>query len=122
MGENVLFTILWVVFSVLGEIGDRVLIHHNPMYYIVSNQGELALQAFNFILVVLTPILSLSSCLAFTMVRFHTKRGEMPPANRRFAVDNKAFVVDVGRGQYCHQLALFPPSHDLRDGADVCLG
>ncbi|POB09727.1 cytochrome C oxidase subunit II, partial [Sulfobacillus sp. hq2] len=49
MGENVVFAVLWVVFSVLGEIGDRVIIRHNPMYYIVSNQGQLALQAFNFL-------------------------------------------------------------------------
>lgn len=94
MGENVVFAVLWVVFSVLGEIGDRVLIRHNPMYYIVSNQGQLALQAFNFLLVVLTPIfVFVVLFLLFTMVRFTTNRGEMPPAHRRFAIDNKAFVM-----------------------------
>ena len=94
MRENIVFTVWWVILSVLAEIGDRVLIHHNPMYYIVSNQGEMALKAFEFIMVVLTPIfVFVVLFLLFTLVRFHTHRGEMPPANRRFAIDNKAFVV-----------------------------
>ncbi|PSR37951.1 MAG: cytochrome C oxidase subunit II [Sulfobacillus thermosulfidooxidans] len=108
MGENVVFAVLWVVFSVLGEIGDRVIIRHNPMYYIVSNQGQLALQAFNFLMVVLTPIfVFVVLFLVFTMVRFTTKRGEMPPANKRFAIDNKAFVLVWVGGSIALNLLFF---------------
>lgn len=92
MGETWVFGVLWLILSVLAELAATV-IKKNPLYYIASTQGVIALDAFNFLLTVLIPVfVFVALFLVYTMVRFSLRRGETMKPMRSYATGNKAFV------------------------------
>ncbi|WP_242968334.1 cytochrome c oxidase subunit II [Sulfobacillus sp. hq2] len=87
------FGIVWVVLSILGEMGVRVIIHNDPMYYTASNIGLMVESAMDFLIVVLVPIfIFVGLTLVWSMIRFTVKRGETPTLPEKFARSNKWFV------------------------------
>lgn len=91
--ESILFGIVWIILSAIGEWAGRILINHNPLYYTASNIGVMVEQAFDFILVVLIPIFAfVVLTFIWTMVRFHVKKGEKPELPQHWARSNRWFV------------------------------
>jgi cytochrome c oxidase subunit 2 len=78
--DMIFFGVVWVIISGLAEWG----IHRmapNTMYFLLSNQGTIALHAFNFLTTLLTPIfLFVIWYLVFTTIRFHAKSPDAKPS------------------------------------------
>lgn len=115
MGDTVVFGILWVVLSIVGELAANV-VKKNPLYYIASKQGLMAQSAFDFLLTFLLPIfIFVALFLVYTLVRFRAKRGEVPKSDKPYATRNKAFIgVWVGASILVNLLFfLHPTAADL---------
>lgn len=78
--DIVFFGIVWIIITILGEWGlQRIKAH--TMYFLITNQSNIALHAFNFLLTLLLPIfLFVIWSLVFTMIRFHAKSSEAKPS------------------------------------------
>ncbi len=90
--DIVIFGAVWVIISVLGE---WVLIKHiepHAMYFLLSNQGNIALHAFDFLMTMLLPVFLLVIWwLVWTAVRYHADSAE--PRQSRFQfTKNGAFT------------------------------
>ncbi len=91
--EVIFFAVVWIILSILGEWGDRFIITRNPLYYTASNIGLMVEHAFDFILVILTPIfLFVVLTFVWTMIRYHVRRGERPPLPDHWVRSNRWFV------------------------------
>lgn len=78
--DMVVFGVVWIVISILGEWGLHRIVP-NTMYYLLSNQGVIALHAFNFLTTLMTPIfLFVIWYLVFSAIRFHAKDAEAKPS------------------------------------------
>lgn len=82
--DFVFFGVVWVIITALAEWGlNRI--RHNTMYFLLSNQGNIALHAFNFLTVMLVPVfLFVIWYLVFTTIRFHANSAEAKPSRFQF--------------------------------------
>ncbi|MDA8192922.1 MAG: cytochrome c oxidase subunit II [Thermaerobacter sp.] len=99
MSDVVIFGILWIVFSVLGELGAKAWVDSapqgsGPYFGVASNVGLVGVHAFDFLVWVALPIfVFVALMIVFSMVRFHVRKdspatGDAPAQFR----NNKAFV------------------------------
>ncbi|NMP20854.1 cytochrome c oxidase subunit II [Sulfobacillus harzensis] len=99
MANVVLFGILWIVLSILGEFGASAWIHSapngaGPYWGTMSNLGVITAGAFDFILIIAVPIFAfVVLMLVFSMIRFGVRKnspdkGEAKDQTRA----NKAFI------------------------------
>lgn len=92
MGDILAFGLLWIVVSVLGELGLSGWIHNGTYYYTASTSALVGQDAFNFLLTVLFPVFSFVVVLIiYAMIRFRAHKGETGDAKdqRRY---NPAFI------------------------------
>ncbi|CAB1129140.1 Cytochrome C oxidase subunit II [Candidatus Hydrogenisulfobacillus filiaventi] len=90
--DYVVFGVLWVVFTVLAELGVQDWVHHGPYYFTASQQAIDGQRAFDFIITVLTPIaVFVILMLVYVMIRFRARRGETGDAPVQFRY-NRAYV------------------------------
>lgn len=79
-----IFGIVWVIISALGEWGLHR-IGLNTMYFLLSDQGNIALHAFNFLTTMLTPVfLFVIWYLVWTAIRYHAESPESRPSRVQF--------------------------------------
>ncbi len=91
MGENVLFVVIWAVLTGLGEWWFRSIRAHS-FYYTISNQGSLALSAFNFLASWLMPIFIFVALITiFAAWRFRAPDNEPKPSPLQ-AVHNRWYI------------------------------
>ncbi len=90
--DRVMFTIWWLLASVLAEWGVRALIHRGVYYYTASSQAQDGERAVAFILTVLTPVFTfVVVMLIYNFIRFSTARGVATPGPHQFQT-NKTFI------------------------------
>lgn len=78
--DIVFFGIVWVILSAVAEWA-LYLTRHNSMYFLITDQGKIALDAFNFLTTMITPVfLFVIWFLIYTMIRFRAKTKEAKPA------------------------------------------
>lgn len=98
MGSLVLFGILWVVGSLLGEWGATAWINSSPngtgpYFGTASNLGVVGAHAFDFLVWVAVPIfVFVVLMILFAMIRFRAGRGEKVVEAPSQIRNNKAFV------------------------------
>jgi len=108
------FGIVWIIITALAEWG----LHHiraNTMYFLLTNQGNIALHAFNFLLMMLTPVfLFILWYLVYTAIRFHAPNAE-PKQSRSQKTHNMLFTGIWITGSIALNLLfwLHPTSADL---------
>lgn len=105
----IIFAILWLIFSFLGEQGANWIIAHYPM--VGSVEGKISDDAIFFLLKSTVPVfVFVALWIVFSVFRFRAKKGEDGPApnqekdNWRFswswfivtAIINVIFVIDPG--------------------------
>lgn len=105
----IIFAILWVIFSLFGELGANWMIAHYPM--VASVQGKISDDAIFFLLRACIPVfIFVTLWIVYSAIRFRVKKGEEGPApnqekdNWRFswtwfivsAVLNIIFVIYPG--------------------------
>lgn len=91
LADLVLFGVLWLVFSILGEVGVNTW-GHNFYYYTASTQAYEGLDASLFIFRFLVPIfVFVVLMLLFVPLRFRAKEGVSPPPGKR-ARTNRLYV------------------------------
>ena len=90
--DRVMFTIWWLLASVLAEWGVRALIHRGVYYYTASSQAQDGERAVAFILTVLTPAFTfVVVMLIYKLIRFNTAKGVATPGPHQFQT-NKTFI------------------------------
>lgn len=99
MANMLLFGILWVVLSLLGEWGATAWINSapdgaGPFWGTASNIGVITAGAFDFILWIVVPIfVFVVLMIVFSMIRFHVPKTEKnPPEATDQRRSNKAFI------------------------------
>ncbi len=98
MANMVLFGVLWVVISLLGEWGVTAWINSapngaGPYFGTASNLGVIGAGAFDFLLWVAVPIfVFVVLMLVFSMIRFRVKKGETPNEAKNQTRVNKTFI------------------------------
>ena len=91
--EGILFGVVWIILSALGEWAARIVIRHNPLYYTASNIGLMVEHAFDFIVVVLIPVFAFVALgIVWAMIRFHVKKGQRVELPTQWARTNRWFV------------------------------
>lgn len=75
----IIFTILWVILSLLGELGANWIIGHYPM--VASVQGKISDDAIFFLLRSCIPIfVFVALWIVYSAIRFRARKGEDGPA------------------------------------------
>lgn len=99
MANMVLFGILWVVLSLLGEWGASSWIHSAPQgtgvfWGTMSNLGVVTAGAFDFILIIAVPIFAfVVLMLVFSMIRFGVRKNSVDHGDAKDQTRaNKAFI------------------------------
>jgi len=83
MMNGVVFAVLWVVISALGELGAKAWINSapngaGPYFGTMSNLGVISAQAFDFLVYVAVPIfVFVVLMLVFAMIRFRAPKSEV---------------------------------------------
>lgn len=81
--DLIFFGVVWIIVSILAEWGIHR-IAGNSMYFLLTNQGNIALHAFNFLTTMLAPVfLFVIWYLIFTAIRFHADSPEAKPSRRQ---------------------------------------
>lgn len=100
MSDIAIFGILWIVFSILGELGAKAWVNSapqgsGPYFGVYSNLGVTGVHAFDFLVWVVIPVfVFVVLMIIFAMVRFRVSKndnkvtGDAPQQVR----NNKAFV------------------------------
>lgn len=91
MGDAIVFVVIWGILTTLGEIWFRSIRAHS-MYYTISNQGSIALSAFNFLSSWLMPIfIFVALMVIYTLIRFRAPTNEPKPSLVQ-AMRNKWYI------------------------------
>ncbi len=92
MGDILAFTIIWIVVSVLGEMGVQSLIHQGVYYSAATTQALEGESAFSFIITILTPVFTfVVVMLVYGMIRFRARGMDIRRSRKQF-YNNKTFV------------------------------
>lgn len=92
MPDWIVFGILWVIFSAIGEWAVHLLIHAGTYFYIDSSIAAGGERAFNFLFTMLTPIfVFVVLVLIYAFFRFRAKSGETGDAEIQIR-HNKPYV------------------------------
>jgi cytochrome c oxidase subunit 2 len=92
--DFVLFGVLWVGLSALGEWGLHLLFwHHDPWYFMISRQGAIGLDAFKFLSIWLLPIWILVVLfVVYGLLRFRAP-DDRPLASRSQTMHHRGFIT-----------------------------
>jgi cytochrome c oxidase subunit 2 len=78
----IIFAILWVIFSVFGELGANWIIAHYPM--VGSVQGKISDDALFFLFRSIIPVfIFVTLWIVYSAIRFRAKKGEEGPAQNQ---------------------------------------
>ncbi|MDA8193949.1 MAG: cytochrome c oxidase subunit II [Thermaerobacter sp.] len=92
MTEIVIFGLVWIALSLAADLGLSQIKSHT-MYFIISRQGHLAEDAFNFLAAFLIPVaIFVALFLVYTLIRFRASNGDAV-RSRQQTVQNKLFVT-----------------------------
>ncbi len=92
MGDLVVFSILWILLSLVGEWALGLAKPHS-LYYIIASQGYMAERAFNFLATWLTPVfVFVALFLIYTLLRFRAPDGK-PVKSSQQKMRNMGFTV-----------------------------
>lgn len=112
--DIMVFGVIWIGISALAEWGIHR-IQANTMYFLLTNQGNIALHAFNFLLTMLTPVFLLVLIyVIYAAIRFHADSPESKPSRSQKA-SNSLFTGIWITGSIALNLLfwLHPTSADL---------
>ncbi len=83
--DLVVFGIVWIIITAVAEWLMHHYVGHNSMYFLLSNQGNITLHAFNFLTTMLIPVfLFVIWFLVFSAIRFHANSPEAKQSRHQF--------------------------------------
>lgn len=83
--DIVIFGVVWIVITTLGEWVLIKRVEPHAMYFLLSNQGNIALHAFDFLMTMMLPVFLLVIWwLVWAAFRYHADNGEAKQSRLQF--------------------------------------